>query len=455
MNKTSAEIAICGAGIAGISAAYFLAVRHGVGDILLIDERPPLTLTSDKSTECYRNWWPAPGDAMVRLMNRSIDLMEEMSRASRNSFHLNRRGYLYVSCQPGRIPELEAAAVEASALGAGELRLHTSNNSSYQPHHAEGFEPSLDGTDLITAPSLIREHFPYLSKEVAAVLHVRRAGWLSAQQFGMWLLEQARAAGVQLIQGKLLAVETVSGRVNSLLLEDGRRIHTLLFVNAAGPHLAGVGRLLGEEVPVFNELHLKATLNDYLGALPRDTPLVINADQQQLAWSAQERALLSEDPQTAWLLEKLPAGAHTRPEGDRAAHSILLLWDLFEEAVEPRFPPEMDPMAAELAVRGLAPILPGFQPYIEKMPRPFVDGGYYTKTQENRPLVGPSGTEGAYLIGAASGYGIMAAAGMAELLAQTITGQALPEYAPAFSLDRYQDPDYQHMLKNLGDSWQL
>ena len=69
------DIIICGAGIAGISAAYYLAVRRGIRDVLLIDERPPLSLTSDKSTECYRNWWPGPDGAMVEVMNHSIDLL--------------------------------------------------------------------------------------------------------------------------------------------------------------------------------------------------------------------------------------------------------------------------------------------------------------------------------------------------------------------------------------------
>src|SRR3989337_3315760 len=96
---TTPPILICGAGIAGISAAFHLAVRHGIEDIILVDERPPLSLTSDKSTECYRNWWPGPGDAMVSLMNRSIDLMEEFARLSNNQFALNRRGYLYATCE--------------------------------------------------------------------------------------------------------------------------------------------------------------------------------------------------------------------------------------------------------------------------------------------------------------------------------------------------------------------
>ncbi|MDX2314502.1 MAG: FAD-dependent oxidoreductase, partial [Gammaproteobacteria bacterium] len=65
-----AEVVICGAGIAGIAAAYHLSVHRGVRDVVIVDELPPLSLTSDKSTECYRNWWPGPGDAMVAMTNR-------------------------------------------------------------------------------------------------------------------------------------------------------------------------------------------------------------------------------------------------------------------------------------------------------------------------------------------------------------------------------------------------
>ena len=63
MTTSTAEVVICGAGIAGIAAAYHLAVKQGVRNVVLVDERPPMSLTSDKSTEAYRNWWPGPDDA--------------------------------------------------------------------------------------------------------------------------------------------------------------------------------------------------------------------------------------------------------------------------------------------------------------------------------------------------------------------------------------------------------
>ena len=85
--KTIADVVVCGAGIAGAAAAYHLATRQSVGRVVIVDEREPLTLTSDKGTQGYRNWWPGPDDAMLRLVSRSIDLMEESAAECDNCFN--------------------------------------------------------------------------------------------------------------------------------------------------------------------------------------------------------------------------------------------------------------------------------------------------------------------------------------------------------------------------------
>ena len=124
MANMQADVVICGAGIAGIATAFYLATRYGVRRVVLVDERPPLSLTSDKSTECYRNWWPGPGDAMVSLMNHSIDLLEQLARETANAFHLNRRGYVYATADPAQVERLAQAAAEAASFGAGPVRFH-------------------------------------------------------------------------------------------------------------------------------------------------------------------------------------------------------------------------------------------------------------------------------------------------------------------------------------------
>ena len=454
MAQTSANVVICGAGIAGISAAYHLAVKQSVKNVMLVDERAPLSLTSDKSTECYRNWWPGPGDAMVRFMNRSIDIVEELARESHNTFRLNRRGYLYATADEARSDEMRRAGEEAASLGAGEVRVHT-RGGDYLPALAEGFENQPDGSDLILDPALIRKYFPFLSERTVAVLHARRCGWLSAQQLGMYLLERAKERGVKFVDARVESVDTTGGCVRAVRLSDGTTIATDNFVIAAGPFLKQVGRLVGVDLPVFSELHTKVAFRDEVSAFPRNAPLLIWIDAQKLPWSDEERAVFAESDEALGLLNEFPSGVHARPEGGAASPMFLVLWTYHTEHVEPVLPIRFDPHYPEIVLRGLSTMLPSLQTYFGKTPRLTMDGGYYTKTQENRPLIGRLPVEGAYVIAALSGYGIMASCAAGELLAAHVTGSKLPHYAPAFALERYQDPAYRDLLKNWGASGQL
>jgi sarcosine oxidase subunit beta len=446
------EVVICGAGIAGISAAYFLA-RAGAKDILLLDERPPLTLTSNASSECYRNWWPDP--AILKLMNRSIDLMEQLADESGNIFRMNRRGYLYVTANEGRVQGWKDQSFRASHWGAGSVRIHTSLHSLYQTAAPEGFHDQPEGVDLLLGNEIIRKHFPYLTESVVATLHIRRAGWLSAQQLGIYLFDTARRLGVQFESAHLEAIEAANNRVLGIKLSSGERLGCTVFVNAAGPYIKQVGKMLGVDIPVRSELHFKIAFKDHLEVLGRNAPLLIWDDEQFLPWDPADRAILEPDPETNWATKSLPSGAHTRPDGTGENRTILMLWEYQPRLVEPYFPLPTDELFPEIVLRGLSTMLPRLREYFGRTPRPQMDGGYYIKTRENRLLAGPLPVEGAYIIGAASGYGIMAACAAGELLAAHITGSHLPSYAPEFSMERYGNSEYQKKLENWGESGQL
>jgi glycine/D-amino acid oxidase-like deaminating enzyme len=219
--------------------------------------------------------------------------------------------------------------------------------------------------------------------------------------------------------------------------------------------LKEVGTMLGANLPVFCELHLKVAMKDTLGVLDRSAPMVICYDAQMLDWSAEERELLDEDPELKPLLSRLPWGAHTRPEGSGDSQMILVLWDYHEQVTQPAWPVPIDEQYAHVALRGLVRMIPGMQAYLQKLTRPIIDGGYYTKTRENRPLIGRLPVGGAYVIGALSGYGIMASCAAGELLAAHVIGGTLPAYASAFAVERYQQAEYQSLLENWGESGQL
>jgi sarcosine oxidase, subunit beta len=443
-------VVICGAGIAGVAAAYELAVRRGLRGVVIVDPRDPLTLTSDKSTEAYRNWWPGPDGAMVALMNRSIDLLEGLARDCGNCFRMNRRGYVYATADATRAQQFRQAAELAELQGAGPLRI-----DDYAPHEPEGFERAPDGADLLLDQRLISRHLPYLHPDTVAVIHARRCGWFSSTELGTRLLQRARASGVELLRAAVTAVDTVGGRVRRVRLDDGPWLATQAFVNAAGPLAGEVAGLLGLSLPIFCERHAKLAFHDYLGVVPRDAPMLIWTDPQILRWTDDERNLLTESPETAWMLDELPPGAHTRPEGGGGSDILLMLWGYDAQPVAPAWPLEFDPAFDEVVLRGLATMLPGLSAYVGQPRRPMLDGGYYVKTRENRLLAGPTAIEGAYVLGALSGYGLMASCAAAELLADTMLGERLPPYAAAFSPRRYDDPDYVARVADWGDTGQI
>jgi glycine/D-amino acid oxidase-like deaminating enzyme len=428
--------------------------------VVLVDERPPMTLTSDKSTEAYRNWWPGPDDAMVRLMNRSIDLMEGMALASDDRFLMNRRGYLYATADLQRIESMRASAELASSYGAGAVRTHTGGGGDpdYRAAPADEWQDQPTGADLLLDAGLINSHFPYLAPQTCAVLHARRCGWFSGQQLGMLQLEEAKAAGVEFIEGRVEWIETAGGKVSSVQISTGGEVLTVFtprFVNAAGPMLAYVGGLLGLELPVFSELHLKVSIEDHLGAVPRDAPFTIWVDPQHLEWSAEEREFLEGTEDGELLLGEMPAGVHMRVEGGGGSPHLLILWPYHLDPVAEVFPLRIPDHYAEICLRGMATAIPALGAYVERMPKPWIDGGYYTKTRENRPLAGPLPIEGAFVHGALSGFGLMASAATAELVAGHITGSSLPVYAAAFHPGRYEDDEYVAKIEGWVDSTQL
>jgi glycine/D-amino acid oxidase-like deaminating enzyme len=144
-----------------------------------------------------------------------------------------------------------------------------------------------------------------------------------------------------------------------------------------------------------------------------------------------------------------------RPAGTAAQPQALGLWTFDMTPREPVFPPDIDAEHGEITLRGLATLIPSLRDLVDRGTKITVHGGYYTKTAENRPLIGPTAVEGAYLMGAISGFGVMGACAFGELLAAHVTGTALPDYAGAFLLTRYDDPEYKQLLGRWGSSGQL
>ena len=442
----SAEVVICGAGMAGAAAAYQLAVRHRVPNVVIVDEREPLTLTSDKGTQGYRNWFDGPDDTMVRFVGRSVSLLEELAAESGNVFKLSRHGYAFVTARPDMRDKLRDQARRLESFGAGAAREHP-GPEPYAPVVGDDWRGHPDGADLLLDPMLVREHFAFVDDSAIAVSHVRRAGWMDAIRLGRWLLDEAVRHGARIVRDRVTGLDAPGGALTGVRLASGGVIATGRLAIAAGPGLPAVLEMMDVEIPVFLELHAKMRFEDRLGVVPRSAPFTIWSDPiDALDWSSADRARFAVDPAARWLLEPFPGGLHVRPVGD--GRDVFLIWTFETSPHELEWPPTFDPHLGEVLLRGFAVMAPRARAYIGEGRRGIVDGGYYAKTPENRPIVGPLSIAGVFVTGALSGYGIMAAHAAAELLAAHMTGGALPDYGDALSPARYSDPAYRTRLEN-------
>lgn len=374
-----------------------------------------MSFTSAQSGDNYRNWWPHR--TMTDFTNDSIDELDRLAAESDDIFNMTRGGYCLATRQ--------SSVDETLATIPGDIDV-----------------------DVLTTGGDIQKHFPALAPDIQNVIHIRRGGDISGQQLGQYMLQKFSAAGGRRLTGEVTSIAD-KGRYELSLIGEGapKTVNANIIVNAAGPFVNRIAGMLGLDLPVKNIFQQKIAFEDHLVAIPRDMPFSIDLDSKQLDWSDDERRMLAEDPDLAWLAHSLPGGTHCRPDGGANGKWVKLGWAYNEKNTEE--PEEdlanetaIDPSFPEIVIRGAAAFLPALQSYVTSPPTRFSHyGGYYTMTDENWPIIGPLDKHGAFVIGALSGFGSMAACAAGKLCAATICGDTLPSYADDLSLARYSNKD--------------
>lgn len=449
IQDSSVEVAIVGAGSVGIAVAYYLCRKHGYRNVAIIDPRDPMSLTSAQSGENYRNWWPHP--VMTAFTDDSIAMMEEIARESGNRINMTRRGYALVTRRAKPDDLIEDLFRGYGAQAETLLRFHdgAGPHTSYRPPASAAWDDAPGGVDILQDKALIRQTFPAYAEDVATVLHIRRAGSISGQQLGQFMLEQVKAGGGRLIRGEVSAIETGSPFTLHVKTADGAiTIKAETVVNAAGPFLKDVAALAGEAIDVSCVYQQKIAFEDREAIVPRTLPFTIDLDDQTLAWSDEERQILAEDPATARLTQVMQGGIHCRPDGAEDGKWIKLGWAINHTPSDPHAPEPIDAQFPDIVLRGASRLQPGLATYIGKLPRGAHHyGGYYTTTEENWPLIGPMATPGLFVAGALSGFGTMAACASGALCADWIAGTPTAPYARTLAPSRHADPAIMAALK--------
>ena len=435
----STNTAVIGAGSIGLAVAYYLVVQHGVTAIVLIDQGDPMAMTSAQSGENYRNWWPHP--VMTEYTDHATDLLEEIARQSGNCINMTRRGYMLATRRAAPDDLIAELHHGYGDRAASRIRMHEGDAASYQPAVSGDWEAAPDGVDVLLGRHLVQSRFPGLASDIETIVHIRRAGDISGQQLGQFMLERLRQAGVQLRRANVTGIDRGSRFALQLHGADGDTVlHADRVVNAAGPFLARIASMLGEVLPVHCVFQQKIAFEDRLGALPRTMPFSIDLDGLALDWTAEERSILASDPEGRRLLQPMPGGVLRRPDGGEAGRWIKLGWAYNQTPSDPAGEAPIDPNFPDIVLRAASRLNPALKSYLGNLPRGARHyGGYYTMTDENWPLIGPMHTPGAFMAGALSGFGTMAATATGAVCAAWVADAERPGYAKSLSLARHDD----------------
>lgn len=439
MKTNDVEILVIGAGMAGLATAYYLAVEHKRSRLLIVDEGQPMALTSAQSGENYRNWWPHP--TMAAFTDHSTDLMEDIARRTDNRIHMTRRGYLLVTREEKPEELLRQLHTGYGTSASKLIRQHEGTSQNYAAPLSADWQTAPDGVDVLLGRDLIQRTYPAFDKEVATALHIRRAGDISGQQLGQYMLETMRPLGAQFQQARVVGIAKADRFLVDVVVDGAHQtIKADIIVNAAGPFAAYVAAMHGEKLPMQNVLQQKIAFVDRNRVVDRKMPFAIDLNGQTLAWSPEEREALAAAPEMARLLESMPGGIHCRPDGGDHGQWIKLGWAFNSEPSEPTREPELNPYFPEIVLRAASRLQPALRQYLGALPRDRVHyGGYYPMTKENWPLIGAAKTPGVFLTAALSGYGTMSACAAGDLCARAVVGAPSPAFADVLSLARYDD----------------
>jgi sarcosine oxidase subunit beta len=379
----TADVVVIGAGISGVSTAFFCS-RLGLKTVVVEKRDGVGTLTTSRSTECFRTQFESQAD--VSLVLGSIEMFQhfpDVVGLPDVDIGLRPQGYLYATKNAQEAERYRTMVAGQHKLGLTDIELLTGDE--------------------------VRRRFPWVSPEVIAARYRAGDGWLSVHELVQGFVKGSDA--LFLLQTPVLGLQHDASGMSAVLTSRGP-IATRTVVVACGPFSGRVANLAGVSLPVTPiRRHRLAVLQ--CPQVPRLAPFTMDDD----------------------------AGVYWRPEGAGA-----LIGKAFEE--EPEEPVENVPVDWTFPAMVLDPESPwkagGLSPFWDEAREALhkanlhLDAGQYTYTPDHVPLIGPCAqVPGLYANTGYSGHGIMCGPEGGKRLSRLIAGQDSEKENP-FSLARFQ-----------------
>jgi glycine/D-amino acid oxidase-like deaminating enzyme len=362
---SSADAVVIGAGAFGFATAYHLA-KSGMKNVVLLDQFEPGTQVSARAAGLFK--LIQASEVKTKLAQRATQVVTEFSGSTGVPMPYIAAGSIYAARTAAHASMVEAEVEDSRGWGVRLERL--------EPTEVRIATNYLSGDNIVSAffvPDDI-----YIEEPRSLLLAYRQAGAI----LGMQTIGHTPATGITLLNGRVVAVETPRGV-----------IETSLVVDTAGAWARAVGGFAGVDVPVRPLRHQLRITTPIPGIIPTD-PVVRLID----------------------------SAAYIRP-----SRGGLMFGGMESNPVpiEPSETPGMsidqlplDHQLNDQFVAALADDIPALREVSIQEER----GGVFTMTADGQLLVGPAtGVEGFWIATGCNGTGFSLSSGVGYYLAEWIT----------------------------------
>jgi sarcosine oxidase subunit beta len=242
----TADVVVVGGGVMGTSAAYHLA-RKGVRDVLLLEREPFLgAMSTGQCAGGIRHQFAS--EINVRLSIESIRMLERFADELGQEIGLRFIGYLMVLTSSEDAPAFRASLDLQHRLGVLTKWL--------KPDDVAPLVPFIDLEGVIGATFYERDGLC----DPSSVVQGYAVG--------------GRALGVRVLTGaEVVRIQTDGGRIRSVETRGGI-VHTPVVVDACGAWAAGLGRMIGVDVPI-QPIRRQMLVTTELPEVAKDFPFTV------------------------------------------------------------------------------------------------------------------------------------------------------------------------------------
>jgi sarcosine oxidase subunit beta len=243
-----ASVVIIGGGVMGLSTAYHLA-RRGVRDVVLLDKDALGSGSTCKAAGGVRAQFSDPVN--ITLGARSLETFRDFGVLFGQEIDLREVGYLFLLSSPEDVSAFEANVALQNDLGI--------------PSRMIGVDEARRLSPLISTDGLLAAAYSPTDGHCTPESVV--LGYASAaRREGATLLSHCAATGIDVRDGRIVAVRTVAGP-----------IETDTVICAAGAWSAEVGSWVGVDLPV-TPLRRQILVTEPVPGLDPHTPFTIDFD---------------------------------------------------------------------------------------------------------------------------------------------------------------------------------